>query len=462
MFDSTIYAARRARLAQSGLSGVAVFPGNVEAPMNYTDNCYPFRQDSTFLYYFGHDLPGLWGTLDLDTGEAVLWGEDATMDDIIWTGPLPSVAQRAERVGAQGSGSLRALMDVLRAAGKGGRQVHTLPQYRAENRERMAAMLGVSQDAVNAAPSRALALAIIDQRSCKAPEEIDELEKAQLVSRQMYDVAMRMARPGVTEREIAGALTGVVARAGGLHSFPTILTTHGETLHQHAHDGVLEAGRMLLIDSGAESLEHYASDITRSFPVNGRFDTRQRELYAILHDAQVAACEACAPGVSFRDIHLKTARRIAEGLTEIGIMRGNPEEAVAAGAHAVFFPHGLGHMMGLDVHDMEGFGEDLVGYGEGVERSPQFGLSALRFARTLQPGHVVTVEPGLYFIPALLDKWKTERRHEAFIDYARVESYVDFGGMRLEDDVLITGDGARILGPGIPKSIEDIEAAMQS
>jgi Xaa-Pro aminopeptidase len=277
----------------------------------------------------------------------------------------------------------------------------------------------------------------------------------------MYDVAMRMARPGVAERDIAGALTGVVARAGGLHSFPTILTTHGETLHQHAHDGVLEAGRMLLIDSGAESLEHYASDITRSFPVNGRFDTRQRELYSILHDAQVAACEACAPGVSFRDIHLKTARHIAKGLTALGIMRGNPEDAVAAGAHAVFFPHGLGHMMGLDVHDMEGFGEDLVGYGEGVERSAQFGLSALRFARTLQPGHVVTVEPGLYFIPALLDKWKTERRHEAFIDYARVESYVDFGGMRLEDDVLITGDGARILGPGIPKSIEDIEAAMQ-
>lgn len=461
MFDSHIYAARRQKLAESSLSGIAIFPANLEAPMNYTDNCYPFRQDSTFLYYFGHDLPELWGTIDLDSGESMLWGTDATMDDIIWTGPVPSMADRATLCGADGAGSPAQLEAIVKKAQGAGRPIHFLPAYRADIRERLAHLLGVPAHKQAEAASRELTLAVIDQRNIKGPEEIDELEKAQLISRDMYATAMRMAaKPGTPEREVAGALAGVVARADALHSFRTILTTHGETLHQHAHTGLLGVGDLLLIDSGAESPEHYASDITRTIPVGGKFDDRQRALYSILHDAQVAACEACRPGIAFRDIHLGTAHRIATGLTDLGIMKGAPAEAVAAGAHALFFVHGLGHMMGLDVHDMENLGEDLVGYADGITRSSQFGLSALRLGRILRPGFVFTVEPGIYFIPALIEKWRAEGRHEAFINYAEVEKYLDYGGMRLEDDVVVTEDGSRILGPGIPKSIEDIEAFM--
>ncbi|NJB66804.1 Xaa-Pro aminopeptidase [Desulfobaculum xiamenense] len=460
MFAPEIHAARRRALLESGLSGIAVFPGNVEAPMNYLDNCYPFRQDSTFLYYFGHDLPGLWGTVDFDAGECALWGEDATMDDIIWSGPVPSVAERAARVGAERHGSLAGLADFVREAQRQGRAVHFLPQYRAENRERLEALTGIPAARQAEGVSRELSVAVVDQRSVKAPEEVVELEKAQVVSYDMYAAAMRMARLGVPEREIAGAMIGVVARSGAIPSFPLILSVHGETLHIRSHANILEAGNLLLIDSGAESPEHYASDITRVIPVGGRFDARQKSLYSILHDAQVAACAACRPGVTYRELHLATARRIAEGLTALGIMKGNPAEAVEAGAHALFMPHGLGHMMGLDVHDMENIGENLVGYGDELTRSSQFGLSALRLARTLRPGFVMTVEPGIYFIPALVAKWRAEGRNEAFIDYAEVEKYLDYGGMRLEDDVLVTDDGARVLGPGIPKSIADIEAFM--
>lgn len=461
MFDANVYRERRQVLRRQMGSGLLLFPGNNESPMNYPANPYPFRQDSSFLYYFGVDKPGFVGLIDVDEDRDYLYGNDFDIDDIIWMGPQPSVRELAEGVGIKSTGDNKQLAERLLAAVKAGRRVHFLPPYRMQEQVRIAEWLGLNVEAVTRHASESMIRAVVTQRSIKSEAEIREIEKALAISLRIYQTVMTLTKPGVNEGEVTGALLGVVGRANSHVSFPTILSVRGETLHNHFHGNDMREGDLLVVDSGAESPEHYASDITRTFPVGGRFTPVQRRVYEIVLRAQETAIQAMRPGVRFLDIHLVAAREIAAGLKEIGLMKGDTDEAVQAGAHALFFPHGLGHMLGLDVHDMENLGENLVGYDETISRSRQFGLSALRLARELSPGFVVTVEPGIYFIPALIDQWRREGTHNDFIDYDALESFRKFGGIRIEDDVLVTADGHRVLGPGIPKSVTDIEAGMK-
>jgi len=461
MFSENVYAKRREALRRRMGSGLLLFPGNGESAMNYPANPYPFRQDSSFLYYFGIDLPGFIGLIDVDEDRDYIYGNDFDVDDIIWMGPQPSVKELAARVGVEATGDTGKLAERLAAAIAAGRRVHFLPPYRMEERVRLAEWLGLAVPAVARYASVPLIRSVVAQREIKSDAEIREIEKALDISGRMYRTVMSMTRPGVSEGEVAGALLGVVGRANSRTSFPTILSIHGETLHNHDHGNRMEAGHLLVVDSGAESPEHYASDITRTFPVSGRFSPEQRQVYEIVLKAQETAIQAMRPGIRFLDVHLQAARVIASGLGEMNLMKGDPAEAVQAGAHALFFPHGLGHQMGLDVHDMENLGEDYVGYDETLGRSRQFGLAYLRMARELMPGFVLTVEPGIYFIPALIDQWRQEGVHADFINYDILEKFRSFGGIRIEDDVLVTDNGHRVLGPGIPKAVEDIEAGMK-
>ncbi|MEM8557378.1 MAG: aminopeptidase P family protein [Bacteroidota bacterium] len=467
-FAPALYAARRARLgamlAADGQRGLVVLPGNPPSPMNYACNVYGFRQDGTFRYYFGHDLPDHVGVIDLDTGAATLYGPEASLDDVVWEGPQPSLTARAEAVAAEASATPGDLGPAVLAAIDADRPVHIVPPYREAVRQRLAALLGTLPDALGGFVSEPLIHAIVGQRSVKSDAEVAEIENALAVANAMHRLAMRNAKPGTAEWETAGWMRGAALAGGGDVAFPIILTARGETLHNHPTAYALRRGDLVLADAGAVAPSGYASDITRTFPATGTFSEPQRMIYEAVLSAQTAALDAIAPGVSFRDVHLIAARRLAQALTALGLMRGDPEEAVDAGAHALFFPHGLGHMMGLDVHDMEALGEDHVGYDDEVTRSDQFGLSALRLGRRLQPGFVLTVEPGCYFIPALVAAWKAEGKHAAFLDYAEIDLYLQmndgrgFGGVRIEDDVLVTNDGLRVLGPAIPKTVAEVEA----
>ena len=460
MFESDVYAERRARLADRLGRGLALLPGNRLTPMNYPDNPYGFRQDGSFRYYFGLDLPGLVGTIDLDTAEATLYGTESTLDDVVWMGPQPSLVDLASSVGVHATAPLSELPVGLDRAREADRPVHFLPQYRCENLMGLQDLLGLPAESIDDHASGALMEAVVEQRMAKSEEEVAEIERAVAIARNMHEYAMRLVRPGLEEREVAGLVRGIALAAGGDVSFPIIFTVHGEILHDHSWAGTMEEGRLLVHDSGAQAPSGYCSDITRTLPVSGRFTTRQRDVYEAVLGAQLAAIEAIQPGVAFRDVHLLASRELATSFVDLGLLRGDPEEIVAAGAHALFFPHGLGHMLGLDVHDGEAIGEEIVGYGEGYERSDQFGLSALRLARELRAGWVVTVEPGAYFIPPLVRAWRAEGRHEEFIDYEAVEDWLDFGGVRIEDDVLVTENGHRVLGPPIAKRPDDVEAVM--
>lgn len=474
MFSAATYVERRAslmrHLAQSNATGVVFLPGNVESPRNYEDNTYPFRQDSTFLYYFGHDHAGLNATLDLDSGEIRLWGDDLSMDDIIWTGPRPGIAEHAERCGCTSGGSNRALVSMLHAARRADRSIHFLPPYRMDSAHWLAHCLdevfcsqgGSGIEAFRTRASLPLIRAVVAQRSVKSIEEVAEIEKALGISYAMYAKAMELARPGLGERCIAAAIDSTVALGGSRNSFTTICSVRGEVLHNHDYTNTMHQGDLLLIDSGAESDRHYASDITRTLPVGGLFNSRQKTVYSLVLQAQQAAISMAAPGVPFRDCHMAAVTCLAEGLKGMGLLRGATEDIVAAGAHALFMPHGLGHMLGLDVHDMEHLGEAHVGYDETITRSHQFGLRSLRFARAPRPGFVLTVEPGCYFIPALMDKWKAEGTCKEFIHHDALDHFRDFGGIRIEDDILITDTTCRILGRPIPKTPEGIEARMHA
>ena len=457
MFNASTYLARRERLAADVGSGLVLLLGNAEAPMNYLDNQYPFRQDASFLYFWGLDRPDVAGVLDIDAGTHTVFGDEFTMDDIVWLGPQPTIAEQAAAAGVAAVAPRAALAEVLTDALRKGRRVHVLPQYRADNALLLERLLGIRAEALAQHASLALITAIVAQRSAKSDEELAEIERAIELTREMHVLAMKTARPGVYEREVAGAMEGLALARGGRLAFPVIFSVHGETLHNHFYGNRLEAGQIAVNDSGAESAGRYAGDITRTIPIGGRFVGPQREIYQAVLRAQMGAIGAVKPGVPFRDIHLLAARSLTEDLVALGCMRGDVDAAVAAGAHALFFPHGLGHMLGLDVHDMEGLGELHVGYDETVQRSTQFGLKSLRLARTLQPGFVLTVEPGLYFIPALIDRWKSEQRLAEFIDYRAVERFRHAGGVRIEDDVVVTRDGHRVLGPPIPKAVEDVE-----
>lgn len=459
-FGKQEYSERRRRLKEKVPSGLILLPGNRDASMNYPANIYPFRQDSSFLYFFGVDKPDLVGLIDVEEGRDYLFGTDFTLDDIIWMGPQPSVLDMAAEVGASGTGTPKQLAEKLRDARSRGRPVHFLPPYRGEQALQLETLLGYPAAEMKGHASRTLVDGIIELRSVKSAGEIEEIERALDVTREAYAALVEAARPGAVEWEVAGRIEGVAASYGRRMAYPIICTVHGERLHNHHQDNRLKKGQLLLVDAGAESLGHYASDITRTYPVGGKFTAEQKDIYQIVHKAQAEAIAAIAPGKPYRDVHLLAASVIASGLKDMGLVKGGVQTVVEQGAHALFFPHGLGHMLGLDVHDMEGLGEDRVGYPDAGGRSSQFGLAYLRLAKALQVGYVLTVEPGIYFIPALIDDWKSKHRFPDLIDYEKVERFRGFGGIRLEDDVLVTEGKARVLGKPIPKSVEEIEALM--
>jgi Xaa-Pro aminopeptidase len=457
MFEKSVYENRRRKLKSKISGGIALIPGNEESPMNYADNPYHFRQDSTFLYFFGLDFPGLAGIIDFDSGEDYIFGDDADIDDIIWMGPQQKIAEKALRSGVNKTAPVSKMQEFIDDVIKLGRRVHFLPPYRGENIIKLEKLTGISVREIHDYCSMELIRAVIDLRSVKESCEIDEIKIACGLGYNMHLSAMQLAMPGIWEQYITGTLEGIAAGGGGRISFPIILTQNGETLHNHDHSGFLEEGRLLLTDAGAESPMHYSSDFTRTVPVGGKFSSKQRDIYNIVLAANNKTRELISPDVTFMSVHMGASEVIASGLKELGLMKGDVSEAVRNGAHALFFPHGIGHMMGLDVHDMEDLGQIYVGFDDEVKPSSQFGTSSLRLGRRLQPGFVVTNEPGIYFIPALIDKWQSEKINAEFINFDKVNEYRDFGGIRLEDDILVTASGSEILGERLPIKPEEIE-----
>ena len=458
MFKSEIYIRRREELHKKVKSGIALFIGNSEAPMNYPDNTYHFRQDSDFLYFFGLDLPGLIGLIDFNSGKDKIFGNDYDMDDIIWMGPQPIVKELANKCGITDSAPVAKLEDTIKDALSKKRKIHFLPPYRGETKMTLAKLLKENPCQMKTHASVDLIKAVVSMRSNKEKVEIVEIEKAVDIAYEMHVTAMKMCKPGVREQDIFGTIEGIALAKGGGTSFPIILSINGQTLHNHSHGNVLTKGKMMVTDAGAETNLHYASDITRTTPVGGKFNQKQKEIYEIVLKANTEAIKATKPGISNRDLHFMACKIIATEMKSLGLMKGDVDEAVAAGAHALFMPHGLGHMMGLDVHDMEALGEDFIGYNDEVKRSEQFGTAFLRFALPYKPGHVFTVEPGCYFIPELIDKWNAEGKFKEFINYNKIEAYMSIGGIRIEDNVLITEKGHKLLGKPIPKTIKEVES----
>lgn len=429
--------------------------------MNYPSNTYHFRQDSTFLYYFGLNLPDFAGVIDIDNANECLYANDYTLDDVIWMGKLPSVNELSQSVGVKSTYSLDDLHRVVSIAIKSGRKVHFLPPYRAENVGVLSNLLGVNPIRVKDYVSADLVKAVIAQREIKSEEEIAQIDNACDIAHKMHTVAMKMCKEGVVERKLMGMLEGIALQEGSGVSFPPIITINGQTLHNHFYGNVLKNGRMLLVDAGAETTMNYCSDFTRTMPVDGKFSQRQKEIYDIVLAANMHVSNTVKSGVTYKETHINSLRIIGEGLHALGLIKGDVEQAVLAGAIAMFMPHGLGHQMGLDVHDMEDLGERLVGYDAKTERATQFGLASLRMGKELKVGHVITVEPGIYFIPDLVAKWKNEKINAEFINFQKVESYLDFGGIRIEDDLLIGQGSSRKMGHHhTPITTAEIEAEM--
>ena len=475
MFQSEVYVNRRRSLLEHMASrdahGVAVFLGNVDAATNYRGNDYKFRQDSNFLYFWGVDEPCFAAVLDLDSASECLYGNDVDIDDIIWMGPQPSVASKGAAIGCAATAPLAEFFKAVTAAVSSGRPVHFLPPARYYNQMTLAELTGVPASQVRkVAPmaadggkhaSEELVKSVVALRLIKEECEIVEMDHAAEIGYQMHTEARRGCKPGVLEQEIVGRMEGVTYSKGWGPSFTTILSQNGETLHNHSHHQIITPGRLLVVDAGAESNTHYASDFTRTYPCSGKFTTKQREIYDIVQQANDYAYSLTKPGTTYWDVHYATARFLLEGLKSIDLVRGDVDEMLPLGISGLFMPHGLGHNMGMDVHDMEDLGENYVGYAEDQKRHPLLGLGNLRMARRLEPGHVVTDEPGLYFIPALIEQWKREGTDKGFVNYEKLESYYDFGGIRLEDDILVTTDGARRLGSRrLPILSTDVEEAM--
>jgi len=456
MFAPEVYISRRNRLRLKMSGGIGLILGNIDSPMNYPSNTFHFRQDSNFLYFFGLDFQGLAGVIDFDEGKDYIFGDDVDIEDIIWMGPQAALKEKALAVGVGHTAPFSKLSGFLSAAIKAGRKIHFLPPYRGENKLLLEELTGISALRITQYASSELIKAIVALRSIKEDVEIEEIKKACATGYEMHLAAMKMAKPGIWEQTIAGKIEGISLSGGGIVSFPVILSQNGETLHNHGHSGILKEGKMMLVDAGAESPLHYASDFTRTTPVNGKFSRQQREIYEIVLAANNKTRELAKPGVTYLSVHLAVSELIASGLKDLGLMKGDVQEAVRNGAHALFFPHGLGHMMGLDVHDMEDLGQIYVGYDDEIRPSGQFGTAYLRLGRKLQPGFVVTDEPGIYFIPALIDKWKAEKINTGFINFDKVEEFRGFGGIRLEDDLLITESGCEIIGKRIPVDPEEV------
>ncbi len=461
MFSKSTYVKRRKQLASDIKEGLILILGNGDSPFNYLSNIYTFRQDSSFRYFFEYNISELAGVIDADSGEDYLFGDDVEIDDIIWTGPVASIRDRANAIGVKNSGSRADLASLIETAILQERKIHFLPPYRVDNRNILSSLLHIKKDHIEKFASIKLRKAIVKQRSIKSLEEIVEIEKALDTAYDMHTTMMRMAKKlGTYEYEIAGKMEGIALAGGGPVSFPIILTTHGEILHGHDHSLKLAKGRMLVSDAGCETPSGYCSDITRTVPCGGKFDERQKAVYEAVLDANLAAQKIIKPGLEYKKVHLKAVKTLGEGLKAIGLIKGDVEEAVNEGVMGLFMPHGLGHMMGLDVHDMENFDENIVGYDDKTTRSTQFGLSSLRLGRKLEEGFVLTDEPGCYFIPALIDKFKAENKFKSFVNYKELENYKDFGGIRIEDDVLVTEKGNRFLGKPIPKTVKEVEEAM--
>ena len=459
LFDKETYVQRRATLREKVGSGLIILLGNNNAPCNYPANAYTFRQDSSFLYFTGQDRESLAFVLDCDSGREWLLGDDIDIEDIIWTGFVPSVADLAADCGISGSAPYGKLKELVADARKQGRQVHFLPPYRHDHMILLADILGIHPLATRDAASVKLIKAVVDMRSVKSDAEIAEIERAMAIGYQMHCAAIKHCKPGVTEKSIEGIMEGIAMGQGAKVSFSSIVSMHGEIFHGNPTLTPLETGRLLLVDAGAETVNNYCSDNTRTMPISGKFTSMQRDIYSIVEACHDLVIERARPGMKWLDMHLDVCRLMTSRLIDLGLMKGNVEDAVLAGAHAMFLQHGLGHMMGMDVHDMEGLGQIHVGFDEEVRPSNQFGTNCLRCGRRLQPGFVMTDEPGIYFIPALIDKWKAEHLHTDFLNYDKIEKYRDFGGIRIEDDILITNTGCRVLGKEIipyhPTDLED-------
>lgn len=458
-FTKDTYTARRKALRNEIKSGLILINGNDLAPMNYEHNVYPFIQDSTFLYFFGIEKEGLMGLIDIDNNKDYLIGHDPDIDDIIWEGPVPSLADYSKKIGTDGTMSIGELKEMLENAKE--RRVYFTPQYRGDNKLKVAKLLNLDPYTINEHISEKLLYAIAKLRNIKTEEEIALMEEASRSGIEMHLEAMRAVASNEFEYEVESAVRAVATKNGGNLSFPSIVSVNGQTLHNPYYNGRLTEGRLLLVDAGIRASSGYCSDMTSTIPVDGKFTAKQRDMYNLLIDMYNHGEGMLKPGVSYKEVHLSVCRVLAEGMIERGLMKGNAEDIVKEGAHALFMPHGLGHMIGLDVHDMESFGEKIVGY-NGEEKSKQFGLSSLRMGRTLEEGFVITVEPGIYFIPELIKKWKDEDRFIQYINYNKVEEYTDFGGMRYENDYLITATGARMLGGSRPRSADEVEAFMAS
>lgn len=465
MFDKQTYVNRRARLRSLVNDGIIIIFGNNESPCNYPSNgYYPFRQDSSFLYYFGLNRDGLVGVIDIDNNSETVFGNDIDIEDIVWYGSVDSVHDLAAQVGVEHTAPMRALKNTCNEALRQKRRIHFLPPYRHDIKIQIFDLLGIHPVQQKEAASMELIKAVVSMRSVKEQQEIEELERAAEIGYLMHTTAMRLTRPGVTEKFVGGQVDGIAHSYGAMTSFPTIYSQHGEIMHGNPSMSVLQAGRLTLCDAGAETINNYCSDNTRTMPVSGTFTQRQLEIYSIVEACHDHVLEVAKPGVKYFDVHLAVCRLMTERLKELGLMKGDTDEAVAAGAHAMFLPHGLGHMMGMDVHDMEGLGQTNVGFDEETRPNlEQFGTNALRMGRRLQKGFVVTDEPGIYFIPALIDEWKAGGHCKEFINFDLLETYKDFGGIRIEDDILITEDGCRFIGEKrIPYHPKDVEAFMQN
>ena len=464
MFDKQTYVNRRAKLKELVKSGIIILFGNNESPCNFPNNVYyPFRQDSSFLYYFGQNRDGLVGVIDIDNNIETLVGNDIDIEDIVWYGSVDSVHDLAEQVGVSNSAPMKTLKTICNDAMRQKRTIHFLPPYRYDIKLQIFDLLGIHPNQQKESASMALINAVVKMRSTKEPQEIEELERAAEIGYMMHTTAMRLTKPGVTEKFVGGQVDGIANSYGAMVSFPTIFSQHGEIMHGNPSMAVLEAGRLALCDAGAETINNYCSDNTRTMPVSGKFTQRQLEIYSIVEACHDYTLKVAKPGVRYMDVHFAVCKLMTDRLKELGLMKGDTEEAVRAGAHAMFLPHGLGHMMGMDVHDMENLDQINVGFDEETRPNlEQFGTNCLRMGRRLEEGFVVTDEPGIYFIPALIDNWKASGHCKEFINFDLLETYKDFGGIRIEDDVLITENGCRFIGSKrIPYHPKDVETFME-
>lgn len=462
MFSKETYINRRKALKELVGNGLVIILGNNDSPANYPNNCYTFRQDSSFLYFFGAKRDGLAGAIDIDNDKEYFLGNDIDIDDIVWYGSVESVRDMADMVGVAQAAPFNKLTELVAQAKQTGQKIHFLPPYRHDHMILLEELLGIKPSQQKEASSMELIKAVVTLRSTKSDEEIKEIERACSIGFKMHTTAMKLAQPGVTEHFIGGTIDGIANALGDKVSFSSIVTMHGEILHGAPKMNYLEAGRLLLVDAGAETINNYCSDHTRTTPVSGKFTHRQRDIYTIVEQAHDLALKKAKPGVLWYDVHMDVCRLITNGLKDLGLMKGDTEEAVASGAHALFLPHGLGHMMGMDVHDMENLGQTNVGYDEEIQPSTQFGTASLRMGRRLQKGFVVTDEPGIYFIPDLIDNWKANNINSDFLNFDVIEKYKDFGGIRIEDDVLVTENGVRFLGKDIiPYHADDVEKYVQ-